>query len=190
MLRNQGASNVDAVPPEVRERVSSISQTVTPAAFRSVMSQFATGVTVLTVGGEHIHGMTANAFTSVSLEPPLILCCVAHTAVMHKAITATGRFGLSIMGANQEPIARYFADKARPLGPAQFDVVEWFPGPLTQAPLIFGSLGWLECALVETYDCGDHSIFLGNVLGSGHSPDRPALLFFEGAYHEVVPPTV
>lgn len=102
---------------------------VEPASLRDAMSRFATGVVLLTVGGEHIHGMTANAFTSVSLEPPLVLCCIAHNAVMHEAMTSAGQFGVSIMGADQEDVARHFADKRRTLGAAQFDAVDWWPGP-------------------------------------------------------------
>ncbi|MEU4499303.1 flavin reductase family protein [Streptomyces sp. NPDC023998] len=156
--------------------------TLAPASMREVMSQFATGVIVLTVGGEHIHGMTANAFSSVSLEPPLLLCCVSHGAVMHRAVSSERRFAVSIMGADQEPLARYFADKERPLGPAQFEPVDWRPGPRTGAPLLQGSLAWLECELSDSYDSGDHSIFIGRVLNSTRGAGQDGLLFFDGRY--------
>ncbi|MER6030043.1 flavin reductase family protein [Streptomyces sp. NPDC001851] len=156
--------------------------TLAPASMREVMSRFATGVIVLTVGGEHIHGMTANAFTSVSLEPPLLLCCVSRSAVMHKSVSAERRFAVSIMGADQEPLARYFADKERPLGPAQFDTVDWRPGPRTGAPLLHGALAWLECELTESHDSGDHSIFIGTVLSSSRGTGEDGLLFFDGKY--------
>jgi flavin reductase (DIM6/NTAB) family NADH-FMN oxidoreductase RutF len=158
---------------------------VTPPQLRDVMSQFATGVVVLTVGGTHIHGMTANAFSSVSLEPPLVLCCVAHTAVMHHAITATGRFAISVMAAEQEKCARYFADKTRPLGRAQFDVVNWTPGRHTGAPLLADSLAWLECELAGLHEHGDHSVFLGTVLYSSRGHGRNGLLFFDGGFHRI-----
>ncbi|GGY84640.1 flavin reductase family protein [Streptomyces omiyaensis] len=154
-----------------------------PASLREVMARFATGVTVLSVGGENIHGMTANAFTSVSLDPPTVLCCVAHSAVMHDAIRSAGHFGVSIMGADQEHLARFFADKKRPLGPAQFTGVDWAPGPRTGAPLLSGALAWLECELSTSYDIGDHSIFVGDVVGTGRSGDTDGLLFFGGAFH-------
>lgn len=153
-----------------------------PASLREVMSLFATGVTVLSVGGENIHGMTANAFTSVSLDPPSVLCCVAHSAVMHEAITSAGHFGVSIMGAQQEPLARFFADKKRPLGPGQFAGVDWSPGTRTGAPLLSGALAWLECELSTAYDVGDHSIFIGNVVGTGRGGGEDGLLFFGGAF--------
>ncbi|MFJ8313919.1 MULTISPECIES: flavin reductase family protein [unclassified Streptomyces] len=158
-----------------------------PAAMREVMSRFATGVIVLSVGGDHIHGMTANAFSSVSLDPPLLLCCVAHSAVMHRALLAERNFAVSIMGADQEDQARYFADKERPLGPAQFDAVDWRPGPHTGAPLLKGALGWLECELSESYDAGDHSVFVGRVLSSTPGPGRDGLLFFDGQFRRTAP---
>ncbi|MEU6948624.1 flavin reductase family protein [Streptomyces sp. NPDC046316] len=159
---------------------------VQPAGLREVMSQFATGVIVLTVGGERIHGMTANAFTSVSLDPPTVLCCVSHGAVMHGAITAAGRFGVSVMGAGQEEQARYFADKNRPLGPEQFEEVDTFPGPSTGVPLLSGALGWLECEIAEAYESGDHSIFLSKVLSSSRGSVQDGLVFFSGRYFQGV----
>jgi flavin reductase (DIM6/NTAB) family NADH-FMN oxidoreductase RutF len=158
---------------------------VTSSALRSVMGRFATGVVVITVGGEHIHGMTANAFGSVSLDPPLVHCCIAHSAVMHGALSATGRFGVSVMGAEQESLVRYFADRDRPLGPSQFDVVDWTPGPRTGAPLLTGALGWLECSVVESHVAGDHSLFLGRVLACGEGEGEDALLFYGGRFHHV-----
>ncbi|MYQ43815.1 flavin reductase [Streptomyces sp. SID4985] len=156
---------------------------VVPASLREAMARFTTGVVALTVGGEHMHGMTANAFSSVSLEPPQVLCCVAHSAVMHKAITSERRFAVSIMGADQEGLARHFADKSRPLGPPQFASVDWRPGPHTGAPLLAGALAWLECELADSHDSGDHSIFIGSVLHSLSGPGRQGLLFFDGGFH-------
>jgi flavin reductase (DIM6/NTAB) family NADH-FMN oxidoreductase RutF len=159
-----------------------------PASLREVMSQFATGVTVLTAGGERGHGMTANAFSSVSLDPPLALCCVARPARIHEAILSTRGFGVSLLAADQQHLARYFADPTRPQGMAQFDAVEWAPGPHTGAPLLVGALAWLECGLTEVYHGGDHSIFLGTVMHSSRGAGREALLYFAGAYHQVAPP--
>lgn len=152
------------------------------ADLRATMAGFATGVTVLTTGGGSVHGMTANSFTSVSLEPPMVLCCVSRTAVMHEAITAVRSFAVCVLSAEQEGLARYFADRGRPLGPAQFREVDWRPGPFTGAPLLAGSLAWLECKLAEVYDGGDHSIFLGEVLATDRAPDRRALLFYGGGF--------
>ncbi|MEV4555579.1 flavin reductase family protein [Kitasatospora sp. NPDC049285] len=155
------------------------------AALREAMSRFATGITVLTTGGEQVHGMTANSFTSVSLEPPLVLCCVARTAVMHQAITTTRSFAVSVLGAEQEQLARYFASRDRPLGAAQFHGLDWQPGPLTGAPLLGKAVARLECKLAEAYDGGDHSIFLGEVLASDWNTGDDALLFYGGGFHRV-----
>ncbi|GLU48730.1 flavin reductase family protein [Nocardiopsis ansamitocini] len=159
------------------------------ASLREVMGRFATGITVLTVGGERCHGMTANAFTSVSLDPPLVLCCIAHTARMHEAITVERSFAVSVLGVGQEDTAGYFADKRRPAGPAQFDAVDWVPGPRTGAPLLPGSLAWLECEVVDVHQGGDHSMFLGAVLSSTRAAEGQPLLFFGGAFHRCAPHT-
>lgn len=150
---------------------------------RAAMGQFATGVTVLTAAGELCHGMTANAFTSVSLEPPLVLCCVAQTARMHAAITSARGFAVSVLGANQHDLARYFADRGRPSGRAQFDVVDWLPGPRSGAPLLSGALAWLECELTASHEGGDHSIFVGRVLSALRGSGSGALVFYAGAFH-------
>jgi len=160
-------------------------------ALRDVMAQFGTGVTVITARGEHgdlAHGMTANAFTSVSLDPPMVLTCVARTARMHDAILDARNFGVSVLSTEQESVARYFASKGRPPGMEQFDRVDWFPGHHTSVPLLVGSLAWLECDLAEVYEGGDHSIFLGTVRSCSRGGGQP-LLFVAGGFHHHAPPT-
>lgn len=158
---------------------------VSPTEMRSTLARFATGVVVLTVGGEHMHGMTANAFSSVSLDPPLVLCCVARTATLHDGIAAAGHFATSVLGGDQEASARWFADRDRPAGRAQFDRVDWTPGPATGAPVLTDALAWLECELVDVHEAGDHSLFIGRVLGTGRGDGRAGLLFFDGGYWQV-----
>jgi flavin reductase (DIM6/NTAB) family NADH-FMN oxidoreductase RutF len=165
--------------PSSRRRLSN------QAGLREVMSQFATGITVLTAGGERGHGMTANSFTSVSLEPPMVLCCVSRAARMHAAITEAGSYAVSVLAAGQGDLARYFADWRRPAGRAQFESVEHELGSRTGAPLLAGALAWLECELAETYEGGDHSIFLGRVVASTRGTGDEALLFYDGGYHTV-----
>jgi len=151
--------------------------------FRGVMGLFATGVTVVSAGADAPHGMTANSFTSVSLEPPLILICVARTAAMHSKITEAGAFAVSMLSAHQEDVARHFANRHRPHDQHEFDIVDWFPGPNTGAPIIKGTLAWLECRLAAVYDGGDHSIFLGDVLDIGRGDRRDPLLFHTGKFN-------
>ncbi|MFL6140507.1 MAG: flavin reductase family protein [Labedaea sp.] len=174
------APHLTVVPPVAQPQV-------TASQLRDVMARFATGVTVLTVGGEYMHGMTANAFSSVSLTPPLVLACVVRTARIHDAILRGGHFGVSVLGAEQEGVGRYFADKKRPDGVAGFQSVDYFTGRHTGVPLLTGSLGWLECELAASYDGGDHSIFVGTVLDAG-SRSGPALLFFDGSFQQGLPP--
>jgi len=164
-------------------------QEITQRALREVMARFATGITVLTArGGRLAHAMTANAFTSVSLDPPMVLCCVARTARMHEAILDASGFGVSMLSSEQESLARHFADRDRPTGMAQFDRLDWFPGSRTGTPLLSGALAWLECDLAEVYEGGDHSIFLGLVRGASRG-DGQTLLFLDGGFHRYDPPT-
>ena len=160
------------------------------AALRRGFAAFATGVTVVTVGGEHMHGMTANAFASVSLDPPLVLVCVDRDALMHSRLPAAGGFGISVLAAHQQPIARHFASRLRPLGPGQFDSTDWTPGPKTGAPLIAGALATFECELWSSSDGGDHTIYVGEVVYMDRDSTREALLFFDGAFQGVLPTTV
>jgi len=149
-------------------------------ALREVFGTFATGVTVVTVGGPVPHGMTANSFTAVSLEPPLLLVCVDHDAVMHRALSDAGRFGVSVLAAGHGAVARYFADRRRPLGGEQFVSVDWHAGRRTGAPLIDGALAHFECELWRSYDGGDHTIFLGRLVGMRRGARDRALLFHQG----------
>jgi flavin reductase (DIM6/NTAB) family NADH-FMN oxidoreductase RutF len=152
-------------------------------AFRAVLGRFATGVTVVGAGREPPRGMTANSFTSVSLRPPLVLVCVNRTASIHQAVLESESFAVSMLSARQEHVARYFADRSRPRGIAEFSAVGWSPAPSTGSPIVHGSLAWLDCALTAAYDGGDHAIFLGSVRASGCGSADDALLFFDGSYH-------
>lgn len=153
---------------------------------RGVLGRFATGITVVTAAGRAgPHGMTANSFTSVSLDPPLILVCVKHSAFMHAALLEAGSFAVSILSAGQEHTARYFADHARPRDEHEFDVVGSDPGPRSGAPILTGALAWLECELAAVHEGGDHSIFLGEVTNAGRDESVGALLFYTGGFHRL-----
>lgn len=148
------------------------------AQLREVFGMFATGVTVVTVGGDRPHGMTANSFTPVSLDPPLVLVCVDRVAVMHRRLDDSPYFGVSVLAAGQEPLARHFADRTRVLGHAEFDSVDWHPGRLTEVPLISGALAHFECEIWHCYDGGDHTIVTARLLSMGRGVAGGALLFF------------
>lgn len=161
---------------------------------RNVMGRFATGITVVTAGQAEPRGMTANSFTSVSLEPPLVLVCVRRDAAMHQTILERGRFAVSVLAAHQERIARMFANPARPRGELEFAGVDITRGPYSGAPVLSGALAWLECKLTAVYEGGDHSIFLGEVRTLSRGTTEDALLFYGGSFHrletdEIVPNT-
>lgn len=111
-----------------------------------------------------------------------MLCSVGHSAVMHDALTAAGRFAVNILGAHQEPVARHFADKSRTLGAAQFERVDWRAGEHTGAPILDDSVAWLECELTESHAFGDHTIFIGTVLATGQGAAGEELLFVNGRF--------
>jgi flavin reductase len=152
---------------------------------RRIFGRFATGITVVTAGRETPRGMTANSFTSVSIEPPLVLVCIQRNATMHDTIRECESFAVSVLAAHQERVARLFADRERPRGRAEFDAVDAIPGPHTGAPVLSGALAWLECKLATVYDGGDHSIFLGEVQTIGRGKTEDALLFYDGGFHRL-----
>ena len=153
---------------------------------RRIFGAFATGVTVVTTGGQSPHGMTANAFSSVSLDPPLVLVCVDRGAIMHSRL-GIGFFGVSVLASDQEAVARHFADLSRPMGAVQFDGIDCTTGRLTGVPLINNAMARFECELWNSYEGGDHTIFIGRLL----LVDRPddgrdeALLFYKGRFHRL-----
>ena len=129
--------------------------------FRRALGTFATGVTVvtsLTEEGEPF-GFTANSFTSVSLEPPLVLVCLAKSAAGCAIFEAAGRFAINILADSQRDVSQVFASK----GADKFGAVEWRTG-LTGAPILAGVAAHLDCVTHETVDAGDHVILIGRVI--------------------------
>jgi flavin reductase (DIM6/NTAB) family NADH-FMN oxidoreductase RutF len=152
---------------------------------RRTFGTFATGVTVVTVGEPNPHGMTANSFTTVSLDPALVLVCVDRHAIMHSTMVDSPTFGVSVLASGQETVARHFSNRSRPLGMSQFDCVDWLPGRHSGAPLIAGAAAHYECALWRSYDGGDHTIFVGRLLSMRGSPNEDVLVFLRGRFHQL-----
>ncbi len=154
------------------------------ASLRAVMACFPTGVTVVTTldGAGAPIGLTVNAFTSVSLEPPLVLVCIGRSAGSHDRLVASGTFAVSVLSAAQADIARRFA---RQPSEGRFDGVEWWTAP-SGNPVLGGATAWLDCTIEELMEAGDHTIILGRALSCGSS-DRPALMFHRGALSSVTP---
>jgi flavin reductase (DIM6/NTAB) family NADH-FMN oxidoreductase RutF len=152
--------------------------------FRQVMSQFATGITVVTARtGDEIHGLTVNSFCSVSLEPPLVLICVDKTAHSHDLIQQGRNFAVNILDATQETLARRFATNNLSAN-ERFAGIN-FRAEITGAPILMDSLGWLDCALFAAYPGGDHTIFAGEVLALGPGNGNQPLLYFGSEYQKL-----
>ncbi|MDT0263235.1 flavin reductase family protein [Jatrophihabitans lederbergiae] len=152
---------------------------------RSTLGCFATGITVVATGGQQPHGMTANSFTSVSIEPPLVLVCVRVDAVFHESLRAFGSYSVNVLSAAQEEVARHFANPARHAVGNEFPLGNWSTSEQTGALLLRDSHAWLDCRLEQVYDGGDHSIFLGRVLDFGADIAAEPLLYYEGEYHNL-----
>jgi flavin reductase (DIM6/NTAB) family NADH-FMN oxidoreductase RutF len=144
-------------------------------------------VTVVTTRGEeHAYGMTANAFSSVSLDPPLVLVCVISPSEGSEHIKRNECFAVNVLHANQEPLSRYFASRDRPRGRDAFREV---PHRIAASgsPVLEGALGYLDCRLHTSHSAGDHDIFIGEVLELGSNPDGEPLIFHGGRYKLVTP---
>lgn len=154
---------------------------------RRVMADFASGVTVVTTAYDGVaHAMTATAFCSVSLDPPLVLVCVSRTSRFHHAVTHAHGWAVSLLAHDQEAVARHFANRGRDLA-TQFDPVPHAAGRLTGAPLITGALGWLECETHAQHDGGDHTILVGRVLRTSEKSEKGApLTYYRGTYSPTV----
>ncbi len=152
--------------------------TVDADAFRSALGRFASGVTVVTTCApdKTDHGMTASAFCSVSLEPPLILVCVEKVATMHDAIVSCSHFAVNVLAHNQEQLARRFAE----VDENRFEGVGFSRGTHSM-PIIDDALAVLECRRVATYEGGDHTIVVGEVETAVWRDDKP-LLYYRGGY--------
>jgi len=158
---------------------------VTQADFRRALGCFATGVTVITVDYEgEVHGMTANAFTSVSLDPQLVLVCVDHKARTHAHLHAKKRFGVNVLASDQQAISRYYARPARTHEHAEEEAGARFDHTAQGTPVLHGALAYLECRLHTAQDAGDHTIFIAEVEDVVVREGEP-LLFFRGNYREI-----
>ena len=155
------------------------------ASFRRAAGQFASGIVVVTTRGGH--AMTVSAFTSVSLDPPLVLFCAEKIARFHDAVLAEGTWAVSVLAEDNEKTARWLATRGRPLD-GQLDGVAHHPGPVTGAPVLDDALAVLECRTTAVHDAGDHSIVVGRVeaaVGPSDPGERGPLVHYSGAYRRL-----
>jgi flavin reductase (DIM6/NTAB) family NADH-FMN oxidoreductase RutF len=160
--------------------MSATAMGIDAAAMRRTLGRFTTGVTVVTTAnGTDVHAMTANAFTSVSLDPPLVLVSVDHRTRMDRLLPDTRRYGVSVLGCEQERVAWHFA--GRPLR----DVGELFAWD-GDVPFVRGAIAQVGCSLHAAHAAGDHTLYLGRVKHLHSEPGEP-LLFHAGAFGRISP---
>jgi len=148
---------------------------------RNVMGHFATGVTIITtkdVSGKPF-GLTANAFSSLSLDPPLLLICVDKKVDCYACFEESKVFGVNFLSEGQDQLSTRFATK----GIEKFEGVSYKLGELGVA-LLDGAVAHLECKLINAYEGGDHTIYIGEIHSAAVLTDRP-LLFFKGKYYQL-----
>jgi flavin reductase (DIM6/NTAB) family NADH-FMN oxidoreductase RutF len=150
-----------------------------PRRFRDAIGRFATGVTVVTWDdGEHIRGKTANAVSSLSLDPMLLLVCVDQKGTAHEQLKAARAFAVNILAQDQLEVSTAFARRGvEDMGEVPYSTRQ------TGAPIIDGALAWVECEIAERLEGGDHTIYIGRVLDLEIArPDASPLLFYGGRY--------
>lgn len=159
---------------------------VDPRAYRDVIGRFATGVTVMTVAvGERVRGMTANAVTSLSLDPTLLLVCVQREGSLNALLEQATAFAVNILPADQQPLAQLFArhgEFEQPMGGVPYRAAG------SGSPLLEPAMAWIDCTVHERLNGGDHTIVVGHVLDVGMAqPDAEPLLFYAGQYRQLAP---
>lgn len=158
-------------------------------AYRRVVGHFATGVTVVTTYSDGRHyAMTANSFTSVSLDPILALVAVETRARFHDAVLASGTFAVNVLAEDQEDVSRWFATRGRPHDEAYMGSWALTEGPATGAALLDGSLASLECRTYATHPGGDHTLLVGEVVSMSEPREGVGpLVYFKGTYRRLPP---
>lgn len=155
---------------------------VSKEQFRRWLGSFAAGVTVVTTRSDQgrPYGLTATAFTSVSLEPPLVLVCVDKKSESYPHFLTSRVFAVNFLAANQESYARHFAVS----GGDKFQSIAWTEGP-SGAPLLEERLGFVDCRVEQVVDAGDHTILIGRVLAGDAADEKRPLLYFRGGYYQI-----
>ncbi|HEY8868787.1 MAG TPA: flavin reductase family protein [Candidatus Limnocylindrales bacterium] len=136
---------------------------IEPGVFRAILGHFATGVTVVTtLEGDRPSGITVNALSSVSLEPPLVMIALDRRRFITPTVRRVGRFAVNVLAEDQHPLSDCFAGAEVTPGREAFCGATWNRGP-TGLPLLDGALANLECTVVQTFSAGDHDLFIGRV---------------------------
>ncbi len=150
--------------------------------FKNALGSFATGVTIVTFkNGEDFHGLTVSAFSSVSLQPPLILVCIKKDSTSHALMAATDGFVVNILSDSQQELAGRFANPG--LSSAERYKTAAYQTNSRGVPVFTDTLGHLDCRTVEQLDGGDHTIFLGSVEHADFEEGKKPLLYFRSQFH-------
>jgi flavin reductase (DIM6/NTAB) family NADH-FMN oxidoreductase RutF len=153
-------------------------------SFRAAMARFATGITVVTAPAvDGPHGVTVNAFASLSLAPPLVLVCIEQGRYSLEVLDTARVFAVNVLAAGQEHLSRFFSTDSRPEGPHAFDGIAHHPGRL--APILDGCLAVAECRVAARYPGGDHTIFVGQVEAAEVFPGRRPLVYYDRGYRDL-----
>lgn len=152
--------------------------TIDQATFRQVLGHFPTGVTVIAgMDGDEPVGLAVGSFFSLSLDPALVGFCVDRSSGSWARMVDSGSFSVNILGDDQEDVCRVFATS----GDDKFDGIGWKPAE-SGSPLIDGVLAWIDCAVEDVHEGGDHEIVVGRVLGLDVANEGSPLVFFRGGY--------
>ena len=147
--------------------------------FRNSLARFATGVTVVTaLQNGKVHGMTANAFVSVSLDPPLVLVSLDNRSHMHRILSEAGRYGISVLAEDQKALSDHFA--GRPIGEANIRFID-----RAGTSLLDGALAHFAVKVLRIHPAGDHTLYVGSVEYFEYREDKP-LLFYAGGYQQLL----
>jgi flavin reductase (DIM6/NTAB) family NADH-FMN oxidoreductase RutF len=168
---------VDGSPGGVADGLNKIDTWV----YRRTCAQFATGITVVTTldSHGHPHGMTVNSFSSVSLDPPLVLVSIDLKNAILGHFISSSWFAINILAEHQEDLSRRFSSASE----NRFVDIDWQAGS-SGTPLLEGVLAQLECSVVRTFEVGDHTVLIGEVRRASHTEGKP-LVYFDSAYRHL-----
>ena len=157
---------------------------VDPEILRSVMRRWATGVTLVTAhDGRRPHGMTVSSFTSVSLDPALVLVSLENATETRRMIEESGAFAVSILAEGQEDLAERFAGRVAD-GEDRFAGVS-YETAVTGAPIPAGTLAYLDCRVLAAHPAGNHTLFIGQVAAAGFRQEGVPLLYYDRDYRRL-----
>ena len=153
---------------------------------RAMMGRFATGVSVIAARhGPLLAGMTANAIASISLDPPLLMASINRRSETHVAIVGSHSFAVSVLGADQQPIAECFALPTTAAKLQRFCDAAWHEAE-TGSPILDGAIAYFDCRLSESHQAGTHTIFIGEIVAAGYEESGEPLLWFGSRYRRIV----